>query len=246
MRSFQLLFLVVAVWANSTASFAATNAWFASTGLFPDQVSTNWVLSDTAPAANPTITGGHLLLSTSANAEGMNYRQTANLAIPSNWTMEFRARFDARNSTANNNSAMVVFFTTGANVGNILYLRQDDIWLANGFLVRGPSAALDTDSAFHTYRIELAGTASGSAVKVFYDNGALPVLTHQLVTDSSLNGSSQRIGFGDATAGDSGTSSWEFFWHNGSTVSVVPEPEIITLLLWGGICFCIRRRSSRR
>jgi hypothetical protein len=224
---------------------AATNAWYASTGLLPDQTTTNWVLSDTA-VANPALSGGIMTLATSANSEGMNYRQTANLALPSNWTIEFSAKFDSRNATANNNSSMAIFFTTASSVGNILYLRQDDIWLANGFLVRGPAATVDTDNAFHTYRIELSGTTSGSAVKVYYDNGALPVLTHQLVTDATLNGGSQRIGFGDATAGDSGVSEWEYFWHNGSAVSVVPEPSSAALLgmtaaLLGGTRF----RKSR-
>jgi hypothetical protein len=224
-------------------AFAATNAWYVSTGLFPDQTTTNWVLSDTA-VGSPVLSGGQMTLATAANAEGMFYRQTANLSIPASLTMEFRAKFDSRNTTANNNSPMAIFFTTAANVGNILYLGQDDVWLTSGFLIRGPSASVDTDSAFHTYRITLGGTTSGSAIKVFYDNGASPIITHQLVTDSTLNGAALRIGFGDATAGDSGVSEWEYFWHNGSAVSVVPEPSTVALGAVGGLLFSFisRRR----
>ena len=120
-------------------------------------------------------------------------------------------------------------------MGDILYFGQDDVWLANGFLVRGPSANVDTDSAFHTYRIELSGTISGSAINVYYDNGASPLLTHHLITDATLNGAAQRIGFGDATAGDSGMTEWEYFWHNGSSVSVVPEPTMAGLLVAAGM-----------
>lgn len=227
------------------ASFAATNAWYASSGLFPDQTTTNWVLSDTA-VANPALSGGRMTLATAASSEGMSYRQTANLSIPANLTMEFSAKFDSRNTTANNNSPMAVFFTTAANVGNILYFGQDDVWFANGFLVRGPGASVDTDSAFHTYRIELSGTTSGSALKLFYDNGATPLLTHQLVTDATLNGATARIGFGDATAGDSGVSEWEYFWHNGSAVSVVPEPSVTAIAVMGGMLFNAGGRRSRR
>ena len=45
----------------------ATNAWFASSGLFPDQTTTNWALSDTA-VANPVFFLGHMTLATSANS----------------------------------------------------------------------------------------------------------------------------------------------------------------------------------
>jgi hypothetical protein len=244
MRAFRLLLVAGAASVLPLSSFAATNAWFAASGLLPEQTTTNWVLGDTA-AANPTLSGGHMLLSTAANSEAMYYRQTANLSIPANWTIEFRAKFDSRNAAINYNSGMSVFFTTAPYVGNILYFRQDDLWLANGLNVRGPGVALDTDSAFHTYRIELSGASFGSAIKVFYDNGPLPVLMHQLVGDPSLVGAAARIGFGDGTAGDSGTSEWEYFWHNGSAVSVVPEPATTALLIVGGMALGICRRGNQ-
>ncbi|MCU0771493.1 MAG: PEP-CTERM sorting domain-containing protein [Verrucomicrobia bacterium] len=225
---------------------AATNAWYASSGLFPEQTTTNWTLSDSAPGADPSLSGGYMTLDTAANVESMFYRQTGNLAIPSNWTIEFRARFDSRNGTANNNSSMAVFFTAAPSSGNILYLRQDDIWLATGFLGRGPSATVDTDSAFHTYRIVLGGTAVGSAVNVFYDANPAPVLTYQLVGDPTLTGSAPRIGFGDATGGDSGVSEWEYFWHNGSAVAVVPEPSASALVVAGAAWVFTLRRWERR
>jgi hypothetical protein len=227
------------------SAVAATNAWFASTGFLPDQVTTNWALSDTS-VNDPFISAGAMTLSTAASSEGMFYRQTANLAIPANLTMEFRARMLSRNTVANNNSPMAIFFTTGSGVGNILYFGLDDLWLANGFLVRGPSASVDTDGAFHTYRIEVNGVASGSPIKVFYDNGALPLFTGALVTDATLNGSSQRIGFGDATAGDSGMTQWEYFYHNGSAVpvGVVPEPSAVALGMIGLGCIALWRRRT--
>jgi hypothetical protein len=242
MRCLRLLLTGLAIAMFQHPSFAATNAWFAGSGLLPDQTTTNWVLGDTA-AANPTLSGGHMLLSTAASSEIMYYRQIANLSIPANWTIEFRAKFDSRNAAINYNSGMSVFFTAAPYVGNILYFRQDDLWLANGLNVRGPGVALDTDSAFHTYRIELSGTSLGSAIKVFYDNGPLPVLTHQLVGDPNLVGSAARIGFGDGTAGDSGVSEWEYFWHNGSAVSIVPEPAPRTLLALGATLLATVRRK---
>ena len=184
-----------------------------------------------------------MTLATVANSEGMFFRQTANLAIPSNWTMEFRTKLYSRTTSINFNSSMSVFFTTASSVGNILYFRADEIWLSNALNTRGPSAVLDTDSAFHTYRIELSSTTLGSAVRVYYDNGALPVLTHQLVGDPSLVGAAARIGFGDATAGDSGVTEWEYFWHNGSSVSIVPEPSSLALFgCTSAIFFSARRK----
>ena len=89
---------------------------------------------------------------------------------------------------------MQIFFTTAANVGGILYIGQDDVFLANGFLVRGPGASVDTDNAFHTYRIDVSAIGAGSAVKVYYDNGVSPLFSGALVSDSTLNGSILRVG----------------------------------------------------
>jgi hypothetical protein len=142
---------------------------------------------------------------------------------------------------------MQIFFTTAANVGDILYIGQDDIWLANGFLIRGPAASIDTDNAFHNYRIDVSGTGAGSSVKVYYDNGGSPVITGALVNDPTLNGASLRVGFGDATQGDSGLEEWEYFYHNGSsvTIGVVPEPGAAMLALLG-VALVPRARAIRR
>jgi hypothetical protein len=227
----------------ASPSRAATNAWYASSGLLPDQVTPNWVLFDTA-TANPTLTGGELTLSTAANTETMFYRQSNNIAMPSNLTVEFRTRFVSRNTTLNYNSPMNIAFTTAPNIGNILYLAQDDLWLANGISVRGPSASVDTDGAFHTYRIEVAGTTAGSAVNVYYDGGVSPIISHTLINNSFLNGSFPRVLFGDATGGDSGVSKWEYLWHNGSSIQigeVIPEPSTLSLLLAAGALLGRRR-----
>jgi len=193
-------------------------------------------------------------LTTGPNAEGLWYVQTNSISVGSSVTIEFSAKLDSRNTNLNWISSMSIPFTTGVSggngIGNILYLGHDDIWLSNPtFGQRGPSAQLDTDNGFDVYRIEVSSpTLAGVAnqVKVYYDNGATPVINGTLSADFNLTGTVRRFGFGDSTGGDSGTSEWQYFWHNGSAIAIgeVPEPSVITLV--SAATGLLARRNNRR
>ena len=255
MNRSNLFALTFGLCALAFPTHAATNAWFASTGLLPNQTTSDWVLRDTA-AANPALAGGHLTLSTAANSEGLFYLQTNNLSISSPVRIEFSAKFDSRNTNLNWISPMSVIFTTGVSggggVGNILYIGQDDVWVSGPlFGQRGPNAQVDTDGGFHVYDIEVTSPTTagvGNQLKVFYDHGSSPIISGTLSSDFNLTGTVRRFGFGDTTQGDSGVSEWEYFWHNGSTVAVgeVPEPGTLALLGLGGLLLGKRRRCARQ
>lgn len=217
---------------------ASVSYWSASSGLRPDQVSSYWVLQDDTPATPPFFTNGVMTLATTTKPR-LEYFDAgpAGITMPTDLTIEFRARFASRVATANNVSPMSVYFSFGGGLGGALNFGLDDLWLASGYHVRGAGTSVDTDTAFHTYRIEVNGVSLGSPIKVYYDNALTPLLTGAVVYDASLNCGDPNVGFGDADDKDSGVSAWEYLWHNASCVPInaVPEPTSAMLLAVGAL-----------
>ena len=136
-----------------------------------------------------------LTLSTSADAENMRYLQTApEITMPTQFILEARMRFVSGSSSLPNRAPANVIVTTAANVGTTLHIGLDEIFLTANGDVKGPSAAVQTDDALHTYRIVIDGTATGSPVTVFRD-GVL-TLTGATFTDPAANGPVERVRLG--------------------------------------------------
>ncbi len=82
--------------------------------------------------------------------------------------IEARVKLGSGSTSAATRAPIVVAATTSPNVGSALWIGEDEIFINNADFVKGPTANVDTDDAFHTYRIEV----TGASVDVFYD-GAL-------------------------------------------------------------------------
>jgi hypothetical protein len=221
--------------------------WSASSGLRPDQASTNWTYHGESLSIQPAFYQDFMLVDTSANRRVSHFQSAGCLDITNNLTIEFKARLRDRNACSEVISPASVFFGLGNGLGGVLYLGHDDVWLAGGNNTRGAgTTSVDTDNFFHTYRIELAGATAGSAINVFYDGGINPLFTGSVLMDAALNGTEERIGFGDNTREDSGASKWDYLWHNARCVPIdaVPEPATATLLIAGG-AFLVARRHRR-
>jgi hypothetical protein len=107
-----------------------------------------------------------------------------------------------------------VGFTMASNIGNTLFIGKDEIFLGNGHASRGAPTAVDTDEAFHTYRVEVDGATSTSDVRVYQDN--ILRLSGALYTDGPDNGSEPRVYFGEVSSLAHGTSLWAKFSQNGA------------------------------
>jgi len=105
--------------------------------------------------------------------------------------------------------------------GNALFVGQDEIFLLADATTRGAAASVDTDDAFHTYRIEMDATG---AIQVYYDG--VPTLAGQAFPSAAP----AEINFGDVTDDPAvtGSAEWRFVQHNAATCSVSTTSTTIT------------------
>jgi len=194
---------------------AAQSVWSVTTGLPPNAVPSPYTLVDTADPEDPVVGGGLLTIETSDAAETIYYIQAgASLALPDPWVIEFEMRHVSGSSQGSLRGTEQVFLTTAPGVGTLFQIDADSIFLLVNDATLGDSATVDTDDAFHTYRIEVSGSG---AVDVYYDD----VLTLQgaTYTDLSAHGSVPRVAFGAGSIASFGTSEWMSFTHDGLATS---------------------------
>jgi hypothetical protein len=156
--------------------------------------------------------------------------------------MEAVVRFVSGSSSITSRAPSGILFTTAPTVGNVLYIGADEVFFNAADLVKGPTALVDTDDSFHTYRIEVAATGS---LALFYDGN--PILTGQTFASASHNGLIERILWGDVTTYASGTSEWASFKHDALVAECpVPEPSssAVMLLIGAGLLLAQRRRKQ--
>jgi len=215
--------------------------WNASSGQRPDEISAPYSLLDTSPNS-PVLSAGLLTLQTDADAELMTYLMVGSeLEMPGMPEIEFNMRMVSQETSFPAiRTGATVSITTQNNVGSALYIGTDEVFfLTNGGL-RGPSAAIDTDSAFHDYRIEVDGLAAGSQIRLYQDN--LLAISHTLITDSGNYGPQARVLFGNQTTVAHGISEWTSFHHNAGVA--VPEPSSFLLVSMGWAMAVLRRKKS--
>lgn len=205
------IFLVVV--ASLNIAHGANLLWEASSGLTPDQV--GYELVNSSSPEVPVLSSSVLTISNDSAPEVLSYRMSGpDLLFPDTIEVFFRMRYVSGSSSANGRAPAGVFITTAPNVGAILYIGSDEIFLDSGSIsFRGPqNTNIDTDSSFHDYLLRIEGTVAGSVVSVFQDNQL--VLSGVSFTSAASHGAVPRIAFGDGTSFAFGTSEWLSFGHN--------------------------------
>lgn len=198
--------------------------WNASSGMFPDQVCPAWSVSDNAVPEDPVFSNGKLLISTSENSENIYYGQLEPIIVfPDVTVIEARMRVISVSSSSNARTESLIQFAMAPNQGNVLFIGKDEIFLLSGDLVRGASASVDTDDAFHTYRIEIN---TNGVVNVFYD-GSLALTGSTFISNSGAFPGMRAIYWGNASVLANGVSEWEFFRHNAGRCDS-PFPDVVS------------------
>jgi len=186
---------------------AGEAVWTASSGLSPENVNPRWELSAPFPGTDAPVLEADAVRLRGTNGYIVFYQGDSKLQreldIPTNLVVEARVRVIS--GTAK------IYFVTELGVENWLSIGADEIFVNAGARTnRGTAANVDTDSAFHNYRIEVDGVTTGSTFKVYYD-GTLTLTGALYFEDESQF---PEIAWGSYPSGES---LWQSFRHNGST-----------------------------
>lgn len=218
--------------------------WNANSGVFPDH-RCPWTLFDVASPQGPVLGGGIMTLATSSDGQGLSYGQRgADFVVPSTWVMEGTLRVVSESNSGGVARGVGIYFKPADGEGNILMIGVDHMFLWSGCWVAGTPVSLDTDEAFHTYRVEV----TGGVVDVYQDN--VHKLTGSIIVDPCMG--SKEIVWGDGTSFASAVSEWKSFSHNGSAApcaSAVPGSSpwsvaVLSMVLLIGAIGLVRSRTA--
>lgn len=222
------------------AEAASWLTWEANSGLLPEQISIPWTATDTS-ATPVVLSGEYLTLSTTSPAEYQFYDQAGDsLDMASGFSIEANLRYLSGTSNHPDRTGAVIGFTVAPNIGNALFISADQVFFNTDNLQAGPSAFVDTDEAFHTYRINVS--AAGE-LALYYDGGANPILTGQTFYSEAFNGVENRILWGDGTFLAAASSQWASFGHNAIAVPIPAAVWLFGPALLGLLGFSVKRSN---
>ncbi len=191
---------------------AADVHWQASLGLLPQDACPPWtaVVSDSAP----TFVGGALHVRTTAcDRNTLYYQAGVDLQLPDTIVVEARLRAAARSECVGPcghfRDAAAILITTAPNVGTLVFVGVDEVFITNGECAGISSVLVDTDGAAHTYRVVVLPSG---VVSVSYDGA--PLLTGHTYTSIFDHATQPRILWGEGSSFAFGTTHWESFRHN--------------------------------
>ena len=226
--------LFVAASGLAPPASALISRWEASSGLLPDEICQPFGLEDTATPEEPVLGATFLTISTDVDAEHMGYFHSgADVSFTDPLVIEARLRVLSGSGVVTFRAPVEILFTLSPEFGNALYLDVDEIFVLSDNNTKGDSAVVDTDGAFHTYRIEVVvGGLNDGDFEVYYD-GVL-TLTGTSFLSLPANGLEPRVSWGARTSFFHGTSEWEYLEHNAAVVDCLIIP---TLSQWGVVGF---------
>ncbi|MFN0184130.1 MAG: PEPxxWA-CTERM sorting domain-containing protein [Aquabacterium sp.] len=224
---------------------ALVTTWDGASNLLPEQVDPKWALVDEG-AGSPSFAGGILTIQTTSNHSARQFYTMRGADLDFSGGAPFWLEAEMKYVSGSQTSGwwraaghMSFRFDNGRIA--VLEIRKDLIYIRNGDNSAGDTAVVDTDDAFHTYRMEAVGSGVGSILNVYQD-GVL-VLSDNAVYNA---GGLASVSFGEASTLATGTTQWRRVSHNMAAVEAIPVPEPGTWALLaaglGAVGFAARRR----
>jgi hypothetical protein len=195
------------------SNVAFTSTWDSSTSLLPQNSCPRWTEIDTSPDADGTILGGKLVVGpTTQDQHNVGYiQQGAQFSVPDTFVVEGRLQYRTGTSQVITRTPASLVFGTSPFVGNALNIGKDEVFLQRSNEVKEASVSVDTDDTLHTYRVEIA--KSSGRIDVFYDGQF--ITSGFTFTDTSFNGTTARVAFGELSLLAKGSSDYLWVRHNG-------------------------------
>ncbi len=188
---------------------AFNSVWTGASQKLPSEACPPWALVTENGAPQPALSADTLVIETTTFAESAYYKQSdGQLSIPNLWVIEFRMKLVSGAANLPNFAPAGFAVVPRASEGNILWIGADDLFLWGPGLVRGPSAAVDTDGGYHLYRIEVD---SLGGIKVYQD--ASLIISGSTVNDPGWG--TPRLNFGDLWLNEYSSTRWLSLEHNG-------------------------------
>jgi len=218
---FSVFVVVIGLFGGVLPSQAAIMVWDAYLGRLPTELTSAWDWVPPSSGEEATMASGVLTIRSENNvADYVYFRQLdSDISMPNNLWIEARARYVSGTDTTAGRTPMCILFTTEPNVGNSVWIGEDRIAVMTALWTEGATANVDTNDAFHTYRIEVDGISAGNTFRVYYD-GAV-TLTGTTFSDVTSHGSVARVVWGDGTKYEGGVSEWQYVAHNASALTSV-------------------------
>jgi hypothetical protein len=194
--------------------------WEASSGVFPDSACPVWTRDSAGTPPGVSFIGDSLVLTTTTGVENFYYSMDYPVFIPTDTLIvEFRLRVVSDMSTIPERTACMVNLGTGGNLGTVLGINPDEIFLWSDWDVIGDQATLATDDTAHTFRV--AVLPSGD-VSVYYDDSL--TLSGTLFSDPSLPVNAA-MSWGDRSTTSYGTSYWCYFGYTSADTDLDGVPD---------------------
>ena len=180
--------------------------WEASSRVLPVDACPAWdsIVHGLPPSVS--FVGDSLAVTTTAGEEDVYFTLDAPTFAPTDTlAVQFQVRFVSGSSTNPARPACQVRVGAGGNLGILLGIDQDQIFLWSAWDVKGSQAALDTDDTTHTYRMVVLPSGG---VSLYRDDSL--TLTGSLFMDAVNWPAAPRLIWGDGFSEAYGASRWSY------------------------------------
>ncbi len=218
-----LTIAAVALMIQISSAQTYTSTWDALSHVFPDSTCPAWERFDVTDQV-PYFLGDSLVLQTTLNIQDLFFlTREPVISVPDPWIMEFRMKLESGATNVIYAAPVGIGFVATPFYGNFLWIDVDRIQLLSNIQIVAATAIVDTDSSFHTYRIEVS---QSGAIAVFYD-GVLK-LSGSTFTNGAYWEPYARVDWGDINADSRGVSKWLYFRHNGNAFPTDTDGDGVT------------------
>jgi len=204
--------LCVSIQTVTAQTTCFNSVYDASTNLLPSEIPLAWEEVIILGLGSSSVSGGVLTLTRPDPNKHYYYQQSGSaIQFPQRFVMEARMRYVSGTVSDTLRLPVTIGFIADPLHSAGFQIGRDTIVFWSAPEVVGARIELDTDSAFHNYRIEMDSLTS---VRYYYDDS----LIWSSPTVPPGSGTGPVVWWGGVAGGVTGVSEWQFVRHNALTI----------------------------